>query len=172
MTTPDLFMRHVVRASSGDGWDGCWLWTGCIAKNGYGQVGHEGRTRSAHTVSYELHVGPIPEGLTIDHTCHNGSGCKGGASCLHRRCVNPAHLEPVTQRVNNQRAQAASDEKCVNGHEWTPENTRVRKDTGQRICRECAKKQRAKYFVGYGKRGRPSKAARAALEAQRLKESA
>lgn len=164
MTTPDLFMRHVLRG------DGCWLWTGCIANNGYGQVGHEGRTRSAHTVAYEMFVGPIPEGLTIDHTCHNGSGCKGGPTCTHRRCVNPGHLEPVTNLVNNRRAKD-NETHCVNGHEWTPETTRIRQDTGQRICRTCAKKQRAKYFVGYGKRGRPSRAARAALQARQLKDT-
>jgi hypothetical protein len=160
MTTLSLFMRHVIRADE----NGCWLWTGATAHNGYGQVGHAGKTRSAHKVSYLLHVGPVPDGLELDHTCHNGSGCKGGPTCTHRRCVNPAHLEPVTKRVNNQRARG-SEERCVNGHEWTPESTRLRKD-GQRLCNPCLKVQRSKRYVGFGKPGRPSRAARAELAAR------
>lgn len=74
--------------------DGCWLWTGARFFNGYGQFrgggGGSARVR-AHRWSYEYHVGPIPEGLQLDHLCRI------------RHCVNPAHLEPVTQAENNRR---------------------------------------------------------------------
>lgn len=74
--------------------NGCWLWTASIRANGYGQFVHQGSPRQAHRVSYECLVGPIPEGLHIDHLC------------FVRHCVNPAHLEPVTQAENNRRAAA------------------------------------------------------------------
>lgn len=67
--------------------DGCWVWTDA-ARAGYGFLLVNGKKQMAHRVSYELHVGPIPEGLQIDHLCRN------------KLCVNPTHLEPVTQREN------------------------------------------------------------------------
>lgn len=73
--------------------DGCWEWTGTLNRDGYGsfQLGH-GVAARAHRVLYEQLVGPIPEGLHIDHLCYN--------PC----CVRPDHLEPVTQAENNRRA--------------------------------------------------------------------
>lgn len=87
----DRLMRHV--DTSGD----CWLWTAYCDDKGYGWTtfGLERRTTAAHRAVYEAFVGPIPEGLHIDHLCRTP------------RCVNPAHLEPVTQAENNRRAAAA-----------------------------------------------------------------
>ncbi len=74
--------------------NGCWVWTGVLDRDGYGYICLGGRNdrgsnrKRASRVSYELHVGPIPDGLTIDHLCRN------------RACVNPAHLEPVTNHEN------------------------------------------------------------------------
>jgi HNH endonuclease len=65
----------------------CWRWTGDVSVRGYGRI----KRRAAHRVSYELFVGPIPAGMTIDHLCFN------------TRCVNPAHLEPVTAEENLRR---------------------------------------------------------------------
>lgn len=71
---------------------GCWNWTRTIGSNGYGQIGVGGaRKKYAHVASYEELVGPIPDGLQLDHLCRN------------RRCINPAHLEPVTPRENTRR---------------------------------------------------------------------
>jgi hypothetical protein len=87
------------------GWGGCWIWTGYLTPKGYGRFTYLGNSRPAHRVSYELHVGPIPEGLEIDHLCHTRSaGCSGDSSCPHRRCVNPDHLEPVTPAENQVRS--------------------------------------------------------------------
>jgi hypothetical protein len=102
----------------------CWNWTGTGTKHGYGQVSVDGVHRYAHRVSYELHRGPIPDGLTIDHLCRN------------RRCVNPAHLEPVTQAENTRRA-ADAVEICPAGHAYDAVNTYVHPTSGYRQCRAC-----------------------------------
>lgn len=121
---------------------GCWLMGGRL-RNGYALIRDaEGRQRDAHRVVYEEYVGPIPEGLQLDHVCHTlDKDCAGGTSCPHRRCVNPAHLEPVTQRENALRgvsfsAANAAKTHCANGHEYTPENTYYRTPT-HRVCRIC-----------------------------------
>jgi hypothetical protein len=108
----------------------CWPWV-AGGSSGYGHVRWLGHVRVAHRIAYELAVGPIPEGMDLDHLCHtNDASCRGGVSCPHRRCVNPAHLEPVTNLVNVMRgrsphATAARQTHCAQGHEFTPENTRI-----------------------------------------------
>lgn len=96
------FWRHVEFS------DGCWVWTGSLSKGRYGRAAAgRGRNTAAHRLAYQLLVGPIPKGLQLDHTCHNPDPtCPGGAECLHRRCVNPSHLEPVTAGENVRRSLA------------------------------------------------------------------
>jgi hypothetical protein len=79
---------------------GCWTWAGAVDPNGYPRFWIDDRWGYAHRAAHELFVGPIPEGHEVDHTCHNDSECAGGRDCLHRRCVNPLHLEPVEHRTN------------------------------------------------------------------------
>jgi hypothetical protein len=74
---------------------GCRIWLAQIDDDGYGRVWHNGRTRGAHVVSYELEKGPIPEGLQPDHKCRV------------RCCINADHMEPVTPKVNTNRGIAA-----------------------------------------------------------------
>jgi hypothetical protein len=112
---------------------GCWLWTGSTHKQGYGQLFVDKKyITSAHRYSYELHKGPIPEGLEIDHLCRQ------------RSCVNPAHLEAVTHAENIRRGETGSNFRnvthCPQGHEYNEENTYIRKlKTGgtARKCRMC-----------------------------------
>lgn len=84
--------------------DECWMWTASLTSRGYGQVWIGGKNRRAHRVIYELFNGPIPDGLDLDHLCHNADdSCPGGTSCPHRACVRPSHQEPATRAVNLQR---------------------------------------------------------------------
>lgn len=75
--------------------DGCWLWTGVLSYDGYGRFRADNRSTGAHRFAYEYYVGPIPDGLQIDHLCR-----------VHN-CVNPAHLEPVTPAENQRRGREA-----------------------------------------------------------------
>ncbi len=80
--------------------DECWPWMGFCQKNGYGQYGTTG-ARLAHRIAYQYLVGPIPKGLVLDHLCHTRDvECADNEACVHRRCCNPAHLEPVSRREN------------------------------------------------------------------------
>lgn len=118
--------------------DGCWGWTGSFFQTGYAifnvkMADGVWRPTTAHRVSYEIAVGPIADGLHIDHLCRN------------RQCVNPAHLEPVTPRINNLRGESRSAQQarwthCPKGHPFNDENTYTRK-TGKRECRACARER-------------------------------
>lgn len=119
---------------------GCWLYTGFLMPQGYGAIGYKGRRGAlVHRVAYEELVGPIPDGLTIDHRCHTeDTTCVDGPACRHRRCFNPEHLEPVTKAVNTQRGRPATKTHCKRNHELTGDNLfpwglRV----GRRACRTC-----------------------------------
>jgi hypothetical protein len=121
---------------------GCWGWTGGHDANGYAKLSVDGATKNAHRIGYELYVGPIPDGLQIDHLCHtHDSSCMGGTTCPHRGCVNPQHLEPVTQRANVLRGEGPAGRNarrthCKNDHEYNERNTRIG-PRGNRMCREC-----------------------------------
>jgi hypothetical protein len=116
--------------------ESCWLWTAFTNRDGYGLFSDGRRTNQAHRYSYELLVGPIPQGLTVDHVKSRG--------CVSRNCVNPAHLEPVTNRENLMRgiglaALNVIKQECPQGHPYDERNTYVHR--GQRLCRECRRTQ-------------------------------
>lgn len=107
----------------------CWSWTAALASGGYGLFTVHERMVLSHRFAYELLVGPIPDGLHIDHLCRN------------RRCVNPDHLEPVTCRENVLRgvsnsARNARKTHCPQGHPYDDENTYIT-PVGGRNCRAC-----------------------------------
>lgn len=115
--------------------DGCWQWTAALNSKGYGSFNIDKVGKSTHRVVYELLVGPIPDGLQLDHLCRN------------KRCCNPAHLDPVTAAENARRRPDVHKTHCVHGHELTPENTVVKaRPNGRSIrnCRTCGNAQRRK----------------------------
>src|SRR5687768_9248591 len=113
--------------------DECWEWPGFRDRDGYGRLYWPTiNTRAAHRVAYELFVGPIPEGLQLDHLCRN------------RACVNPRHLEPVTQAENARRGAIAQKTHCANGHPFDGDNTYWR-SSGHRTCRACNRENVRKY---------------------------
>lgn len=114
----DRILDKCVETSSG-----CWEFGGTICA-GYGVIRVDGATLRAHRVTFEHFRVPIPEGLVTDHLCEN------------KPCVNPWHLEPVTRKVNTQRAFARTH--CAKGHELTPENTyHPPSGVGLGRCRVC-----------------------------------
>jgi hypothetical protein len=104
--------------------DECWPWKRSLNQAGYGRFSLNNKHVQAHRIAYTLTIGPIPDGLTIDHLCHGADEtCPGGRTCLHRRCVNPAHLEPVTMGVNLLRgrtppARNVAKTHCPKGHPY------------------------------------------------------
>jgi hypothetical protein len=133
LTTTELFIRKINKT------DTCWLWTGKIDTRGQGygvftyKVGGKPKTVGAHRFAYELWVGPIPSGLSIDHVYDRG--------CRFTHCVNPAHLEPITPAEQNRRYYIRQTH-CKWGHEFTPENTRLSPE-GHRLCKICTRRRTA-----------------------------
>jgi hypothetical protein len=143
-TLEDRFWAQVSRT------DTCWFWTGWISKRGYGRTrGADGKSALAHRIAYQLAKGDIPAGLVLDHLCHTGDrACPGGDDCPHRRCVNPDHLEPVTQAENGHRSVQTRRTHCPKGHLYSAENTRRNKN-GTRSCRACAAQSAAAITRAY-----------------------
>jgi hypothetical protein len=132
MTAPkrlvDRLLSHVEKTPT------CWLWRGTTGQDGYGRIVVDRRLRGAHRISYEVLVGPVPEGLHLDHLCRV------------RNCVNPEHLEPVTCRENLLRGETraaanAAKTHCPKGHPYNEENTMFDVKRKLRSCRECSRRR-------------------------------
>jgi hypothetical protein len=110
--------------------EGCWVWVGCRDQFGYGQISIDNVRVRVHRVSYTWLVGPVPEGLELDHLCRNPS------------CCNPKHLEPVTHQENMIRGNAGKWQRdkthCKHGHRFTEDNIMPTGKGGVfRRCRAC-----------------------------------
>jgi hypothetical protein len=118
----------------------CWLWIASTFKDGYGQFHpNAGSPAAAHRFAYELLVGPIPKGTNLDHLCRV------------RHCVNPDHLEPVTNRENILRgesppARQARQTHCQHGHPLAGENLTI-DSQGARICLTCRRANDRKRYA-------------------------
>lgn len=113
----------------------CWVWIGALSEGGYARLCVNNRDTRAHRAAYELFVGPVPDGLQIDHLCRV------------RNCINPAHLEAVTGSENCRRGTVGdhiadrqrAKTHCPRGHEYSGENLAFWKNSGRvgRKCRAC-----------------------------------
>lgn len=102
-TTEDRFWKKVRKDES------CWEWTGARRSNGYGSFYADRKVGPVHRYSYRLHFGEIPDGLQIDHICHNPP------------CVNPVHLRAVTvqQNAQNRKGAAVGSASGIRGVGWS-----------------------------------------------------
>lgn len=126
-TVIERIMQRVNRTET------CWLWTGALDRYGYGQISVGNHREKAHRATYKALVGPIPEGLVIDHLCRV------------RNCVNPAHMEPVTLAENTRRGIPSNSLKsqCPQGHPYDAANTYT--GAGRRDCRACRREATRRY---------------------------
>lgn len=109
--------------------NGCHVWQAGLAAKRYANFSIKGKSVRGHRWNYERYRGPIPEGMVLDHLCRN------------LRCVNPDHLEVVTQRENVARgkrgALKGTHSHCRNGHLYTEKNSWINPRNGNRYCRTC-----------------------------------
>jgi len=127
----------------------CWVFQGATAR-GFGQLSVSGGLFYTHRITWTwFSKQDIPAGYEVDHLCHNHAAalgtCAGGAECLHRRCVNPSHLEPVSHSTNLNRSVLnpstinSNKTHCKRGHELAGSNLLpypLKK--GYRECRQCS----------------------------------
>jgi hypothetical protein len=135
MTPEEKVLHYLPERPEGQ----CWLWTGAVHHNGYGVLKVNARQTLAHRLAHEVWVGPIPDGLVIDHVKARG--------CTSTLCCNPAHLEPVTNAVNLLRGDApparhARQETCTNGHSFDATKP-GRGGKVYRRCNQCIRDRRA-----------------------------
>lgn len=120
-----IFSKVVIDPATA--WNGtsCWLFTGHLDEKGYGRFNlRRDETTQIHRIVYKIFVWRLPNALVIDHLCRR------------RRCLNPAHLEPVPAVVNTLRGGNAAKTHCVRGHPFDEHNTHYTKNGG-RHCRAC-----------------------------------
>lgn len=127
----DLFWRHVIPEPNSN----CWLWIGAVAGR-YGHVVRNKISLQAHRIAYEIVRGPIPDGLVLDHLCRVSL------------CVNPAHLQAVTQQENVRRGNSppslhGKKTQCKHGHPFDLTNT-GRARFGRR-CLQCHREWMRRY---------------------------
>jgi hypothetical protein len=127
----ERFLPRIIRTAT------CWHWGGYVSSDGYGYI----LRRGAHRVAYEHFVGPIPDGLQLDHLCRV------------KHCVNPSHLEAVTRQENMRRAvpfrkphHSKRRTHCKKGHLYSPDNL-YHSRHGYQICRTCTRAYQKEWYA-------------------------
>lgn len=155
--------RLLSKIDSSGGPDACWPFIGARTGQGYGNFYLDGKYVGAHKAVWLVMEGPIPDGLEVDHLCHNRDrGCPGGVTCPHRMCMNwERHLRLATHRENDLAGRTGGGAThCCRGHEFTPENTYVwhnRAGVAKRFCRRCRWKDRPEKGTAPAPVQRPSR---------------
>ena len=139
------FMERLAQFAATRTREECWVWPGSLATGGYGLTpirGADGKKRTigVHRLAYEAVIGPIPDGLQIDHLCRN------------RACFNPYHLEAVSGHENWRRGESPSalhsrKTHCSNGHAFDEANTWVSAKRHQRVCKTCTRIRVRAYYI-------------------------
>lgn len=155
----DAFLRSVfARCVRTD--QGCLLWLGYVDREtGYSHIGYgtHRETFLGHRLVFDLAVRSLDPDEHVDHRCHNADRfCTGNATCLHRRCLEPDHLEAVTQAENNRRAAERARKTpgarwtnemrgtCKKGlHPWIPENIKITER--QELCAPCDRERQSAF---------------------------
>lgn len=149
----DLIPAHVRKHFTEGPREDCWIY-GRRGPNGYASSTSVNRYQAnAYRLIYMMMVGPIPDGMELHHTCHNGAG----------GCVNPFHLEPCTHAENMDKSHGIHQihkrrTHCPRGHEYTPENTM--RSRGRRYCRACAKEHTRRSRERHGEKYRANQRAK------------
>lgn len=136
MALSNTAMLRFIAKVSPEPTSGCWLWTGATNGFGYGKFYLSQSRVYAHRFSYEAHVAPVPPGMHLYHKCRN------------TLCVNPAHLEPSSNRENSLRGAACAPlpkkQHCKHGHPVAVHGRRYGKWF---ICLECQKRRSRAYYA-------------------------
>ncbi len=120
--------------------NGCWLWRGTLSLTGYTKLYlSKSRTEYVHRISYQISYGKIPDGLVLDHICHDPAVCTDASKCQHRYCCNPRHLVAKTNADNARRNINAAKVRCPHGHPYAPGNTNTNAK-GHRRCIACRRR--------------------------------
>lgn len=148
---PEQFVRRTLaRYTVAD--DGCWHYAGSTTRDGYAQANYrlDGQQFSVypHVLAYMVSNGPLIQGMQIDHGCHDPEQCI--EPCLHRRCLNPAHLVQMPERQNGRRSGSpaglnARRTHCPRGHEYD-----VTEAAGNRRCSTCRATDKARQNARHG----------------------
>ena len=151
--TPEQLQKVIDRIQPQE--NGCWWYSAVVDNKGYAttRIGWPViKGAKVHRLSWIYYKGDIPEGMVIDHLCHNPETCEGGDSCEHRRCVNPDHLQLISAAENNAKTVRVLKYKthCKNGHELKDNTYKYRSGNLVRFaCHTCKKEQTTKNMRKY-----------------------
>lgn len=130
--TDEQILARILADVLPDG-DGCWIYQKALTSAGYAKTNYRGRTVGMHRLVYALTHPQFDAAMSVDHACHNRTGCAGGPTCKHRACLNPEHLEevPIVENALRSHNHPGNRTSCDQGHPLQ------RDSRGRRMCPRC-----------------------------------